>query len=465
MMDLPGAMASLRRSPLRWLAVVLGLVGYARTAQLLAVAAAGGNAPRHRFESAGLILAAGLLVSLVYTLRVGRQPPLDAPPGRSPRLALGVGAVAAIAYAWAVGLGPLSDDYQLRAWAAAGDVAPDEWTYLRPLPLLAWSAIVRLGGSWAALHALNVALHALNAGLAFVVARRVLPPAPALAAGLIVALFPAGPEAVAWTAGVFDLTATMCLLVMMTAWLAPQFTVRNGLTCVAAAGLGLFAKESAIVAPALLAVSAFLLRPSMTRRHVVCAAAVTALCLAYGVGRWIASPELAAHSALMPADRVAVKDVLVRPAGGLVVPFRTDAGLTWPAWLGAVLVLVPLARWLPLSPRATGETAAARLAALGALWIPITAAPLLTQFYVAANLEGSRHAVLPAVGLGWLVAGSLGAARSRAGVVSGIAVLALLCTYAVGLRTEAGLWRDAGAERDAVLAHVQRAADQAGVAR
>src|SRR5215207_9925186 len=102
---------------------------------------------RHHFESAGLVFGIGLL-AFVWATRTSR----DAPRPHSQALApvpLSAYAIPAVvsllAFAWTIRLGPLSDDFVLRAWADAGQWTPDGWIHLRPLPLALWQALTVAG--------------------------------------------------------------------------------------------------------------------------------------------------------------------------------------------------------------------------------------------------------------------------------------------------------------------------------
>jgi hypothetical protein len=295
--------------------------------------------------------------------------------------------VALLAFAWALGLGPLSDDFVLRTWAATGDWTPEAWPYVRPVPLALWGAIIGAGGEWTALHLINVLLHAVNSALVATMAVRWLGPWSGLVAGTLFALFPASTEAVAWTAGVFDVLATTCVLLATLAWTSPRWSFRSTALLAVACALGPLAKETAVVIPALLVAAATIERRPWTflRERTL------ALSIAFGLSvslialRLIASPALAAHAANVPSSRYAWKELIVRPVAGLAVPFRTDMGIGGDVFVSAFALLSLLA--VAMVRLRTRTTPAAAVVAFGLGWILIAAAPLLLDFYVSPALE------------------------------------------------------------------------------
>src|SRR6476469_1034776 len=76
-------------------------------------------------------------------------------------------------YQPAMRIGLLSDDYALLMWPRRLELAPRDWGQIRPLPILAWwllAGVTTASRTPAALHALNIGLHGLNAALVFVLA-------------------------------------------------------------------------------------------------------------------------------------------------------------------------------------------------------------------------------------------------------------------------------------------------------
>ena len=73
-----------------------------------------------------------------------------------------VGAAGLALYAPALSLGLLSDDYIF----VASPIVIESWQFFRPLPLTFWKMVFPVAGA-AGLHALNIAIHCLNACLLF----------------------------------------------------------------------------------------------------------------------------------------------------------------------------------------------------------------------------------------------------------------------------------------------------------
>jgi hypothetical protein len=146
-------------------------------------------------------------------------------------------------------------------------------SYYRPLTYLAlWIGDRAGGGSPVAPHALNVALHGLNAVLLHVLALALGTGAPvALATALLFGLHPAHVESVATAAGVGDLLA--CAFALGTTIVFTGSLRRPGRPQprAVAVGLGLglaaaLSKENALVLPPVLAAAALVLHPGGAQR-------------------------------------------------------------------------------------------------------------------------------------------------------------------------------------------------------
>lgn len=249
---------------------------------------------------------------------------------------------ALLAFGWSIGLGPLSDDFVLHRWAAAGEWTPAAWTYLRPLPLGPWHGLTAAGGDWRALHAVNILVHAINSGLVAGLGASWLGARAGLAAGLVFALFRASTEAVAWTSGIFDLLATLFVLLAVTIWRRGRWSAGWMAAFVLCCVAGLLSKESAVAAPALIgliaAVSAK--RWAEARRHLMPAVLALAIAGGFFAVRGLSSNALAGHLAHLPSGRREWKDLLVRPFAGVAVPMRTDSGIGPEGYLAGLLVLL-----------------------------------------------------------------------------------------------------------------------------
>jgi hypothetical protein len=460
----PVAAPTLRRSHKSSWWLLLPAIGWLWLLVLLLAGLLGFAVRRHHFESAGIAFGIGFAV---FAVLVGRgQWPGSPRTLRHSWVAAGVPvAVAILAFGWSVGLGPLSDDFVLQGWARSGDWAPAEWSYLRPLPLALWQATIAAGGGWGALHAINVSVHAINSGLVASLAAGWVGPRAGLVAGVVFALFPASTEAVAWTAGVFDVMATLFILLAAIVWVrcaaSPQRTIALILCCLA----GFLSKELAIVIPAILALIAVIAPPGERRERrlqawplVLTASAVWGLLVA----RVLWSTSLAGHLDNLPGDRREWKDMIVRPFAGLAVPVRTEAGISVEAYLVSLAVLVVLGAVLvqigtgrsaaDRSPAESGQFAAL---AIGVAWIGISAFPLLLQFYVSPTLEGSRYLYLPAVGFSVALSACFAGRMRPLTIVPAIGLLLLLSIDIGALRNERGIWRQAANTRDALIAQAE----------
>ncbi|HET6373277.1 MAG TPA: tetratricopeptide repeat protein, partial [Candidatus Polarisedimenticolia bacterium] len=152
------------------------------------------------------------------------------------------------------GEAPLSSAFTYRYWGAADEAAPNE--LYRPVTIASLALNARvLGGEPAGMHAVNLALHAINAVLAYFLIRMLFHrPVVALLAACLFAVHPAVTEAVAPVAGRADLLAGLFLL--LGACLSPlacrgkgPWSVACCLAMALLAFLGALSKETVFVAP------------------------------------------------------------------------------------------------------------------------------------------------------------------------------------------------------------------------
>ena len=431
---------------------LLGLLGY--------------GVRRHNFEAAGI---AFVVVLLLFSMsHLGRQ--RDAPPSpESPVIpqpqwvTLVPAALAAAAFGWSVSLGPLSDDFVLRKWAVAGEWLPSDWTFVRPLPLGGWQLLFSLGGSWAAIHLVNVLLHAVNSALVAHIAASFLGPRAGVSAGIIFALFPTSTEAVGWGAGVFDLASTAFALGAVAVWLSPSSKAGNVWTLLLLCVGGLLSKETGLAIPALLLLVVAVSPTEPSRPRIVQVLIAGLLSLGYLAIRASLAPVVAGHLQNLPGDRRQWKDLLVRPFSGLTVPMRTDEGVEAAAYIGGLLLLTLLAiaaiRVLRASATEDATNRPAAVLCLGLGWITLSTLPLLLSFFVAPNLEGSRYLYLLAAG--FALAASVAFDRwggSRLNVFASVALAGLLTLFVTRLNEERHLWVAAANTRDALLTDAARVA-------
>jgi hypothetical protein len=352
-------------------------------------------------------------------------------------------ALVAAIYLPALGIGYCSDDFFLLNWgrcAASGWelLRPGTDWYYRPLVLLTyrWEALL-LDRPAALAHGVNLALHLLACSLVWTRWRRLgTAAAPAAMAVCWFGLHPLGVETVAWVAGRTDLLAALGVLA------AAELIARNRgggvvLPCAAAAatGLGLLAKESAVVAPLLILTDLLARSPRpplvATLKNWVPSALLVAV-------YWIAAGPRSSTQVHPPLDALANLAVCFtaifmpwpqNPLGWLAA--RPDDLILRAVFLGAGLALAVLL-WLGLR---RGEP---RLRS-AILWGLIALIP-------AALYQGlqARYLYLPAAGAAGLAALAVEqlsrSSRRLAGVLAGLVILLAASTVTWQLWA----WREAG---------------------
>ncbi len=450
-------------STLRTVAAALGMVATGWLVALLLPALSGETPRRHRIESASLVLA-GCLVLLVSVRPWVARFPVTAVPGRDRLWMSALWVVAVAWWVWTLRLGPLSDDFVIRQWVIDRNWLPTTWPFARPLPMLAWGAVLAAGGDWAALHLLNVSLHALNVALVFRLGRTGFGIIGGAVAGVLFLFFPAHVEAVAWTAGVFDVAACAGILIVLNAWCSGLSAVHRAVVVSFGMGIALGSKESAVVLPVLLVlVDLTIRRGSWDIGRMVTALLALGGTVGYVAWRVTLSPAISGHLSQLPQSRYQVKELLVRPFGALVAPIRTDDGQFLLPTLSALAVLSILAVGLrsawrsgALDPLVGMLSAGLRL---GLVWPLVAVAPLLMQFYVSDTLEGSRYAYLASVGFSIFLGGTVASTGGIRRRVSLAAVSVLLGVWLTAALVERQIWTQAAVTRDSTLADVARLAE------
>ncbi len=415
---------------------------------------------RPSFEAGGLALGAGVLVAAA-TRSAWRGTSATAHVA-TPRYVWLIPAGAALgAFGWAITLGPLSDDFVLHAWAVDGQWLPQSWPFVRPLPLALWQAIAAAGGGWGLLHAVNLVAHALNSALVASIGARWSGSRAGVAAGLLFACFPASTEAVAWSAGVFDVLATTAVLLSVSLWEPAAPSARRTAAIVLLCVAGMLCKESALVIPALLALIAFTFATTFTEtrtrmRELTLPATVAA---AFVVARALSSTAVSTHLSSVPASRRAWKDLLVRPFSGVALPVRGDEGELL-AILVLILVGVALARALrPSGVSEVDMAPAGAVLAVGSGWILIAALPLLMTFFVSSTLEGSRYLYLSSAGFALALSSALAGRAVISRVMAPAALVAILAFYGARVNEERQIWQSAAKLRDSLLSQAYQIAE------
>lgn len=335
----------------------------------------------------------------------------------------------------------LSDDFILAARAtfeparlAAMFHTPGGDGSFRPLGYVYFGLLRRLfGANPLAWHSVALAIHLANCALLFLIVRELWGRATLAAiAALLFGLHGTRPEAVAWSAGNFDLlacgftfAATLCAL--------RRYTVAAA-ACVA---LAILSKESAYAAPAVMVGFAFAAaRVRQSRAPILASAAICAVMfvwrwtLFHGPGGYI-DPTTGQAQILSFHLGSALKAVLLRVWALMLFPVNWDAftqslplALAILAGAAALLLGAPPQRRVSLALLAT------------------TVAALLPAYHLALigqDLNGSRILYLPAAVFCVLCAHLVHTKR--------LAAAALILASGAILRVNLGAWHE-----DAVLA-------------
>ncbi len=430
-------------------ALVAALAGWAAYTGILSSGHFLSLVPKHRGETAWIILA-GLWLLAAWRHRRTRGAPGEPPDAGRWAGLLPVSAafflLSAALYWPAFGLGLLSDDFVLLARAAAHDF----WSaspFWRPVPLILWAAAGTSAHAAVGLHVVNVALHAVNGALLMAVVRRMgLPVRTSVAAGALFISFPASVEAVAWASGIQDVLLVTGCLVFVLACSSPRPDWIAACAGLAGLAVALGTKETAVAAP-FLACAVWCGRRDRWRPL---ALAGVATVLAYASVRLLATPGDSAF-AVVPS-RYFVKELVSRPFATLAVPF-TGAELARAPVIGVFMTWVLLAWLVAAVTGRRGTSMKAGTAVRAAAWVLLAAAPVYSMFYVTADLQGSRYLYLPACGWTLLLSALLlrtsGATLPRLGLA---VIAALLVAWAGGVRWHLADWQEASRLRDRVLA-------------
>jgi hypothetical protein len=434
-----------RRAVVSLLLALLGL----RTFYLF-VGHLNGETLRPRVETSAVWFVLAVLV-LLATKRPHGKPTnpaaVSAIPVPGPVLWLFFAGAAFVAYWPTLSIGLLSDDFLLWDRAERWDVSPVSAGLFRPLPLVLWGMLINAGASAAALHVLNVALHGTNAWLTSRLAAGWIGggPAPIVAGGLML-VFPLATEPVSWPSGVFDLsmTALVLLLVLRGRLYEKPLGPAPRAGFVAIGLLAMAAKETGVMAVALVLIDAWI-RRIRSRQLVSDAVAVLAIAAAFAAIRIIGSVGVRAPS----LTRYRVQRSLFETFGGLAVPFHSDVIQQLPSIpIAAVLILIALL----VTYAVTAGNRADRFVFGAGAWIVASVLPVFLFVFVAADLQGARFLYLASPAWASLIAAI---AFSTAGVVSRwllLTAVALLMLWGISSRVHLGAWREAAAARDRVVA-------------
>ncbi len=349
--------------------------------------------------------------------------------------------VVALAYAPNLADPFLSDDYILAARTtldpakvAAAFHTPGGDGSFRPLGYIYFGLLRRaFGANSLAWHSVALALHLLNCALLFLVVRTLWPRGPAAAlAALLFGLHGTRPEAVAWSAGNFDLLA--CAFAFGA--LLCALRGRAAGACILTA-LAIFSKESAYAIPLLILMFAGAAGRIRQSRAAMIGSA--ALCAAMLVWRWTMfhgpggyiDPATGRAQVLSFHLGSALKGLLLRVWALMAFPIDWDA-FTRNTVLAVAVVLGAAALLMSAAP--ARRASACLLAATVAALMPAYHLALIGQ-----DLNGSRVLYLPAAGFCvWC---------ARMVETKKLAAAALAVASLVMLRVNLAAWHE-----DAVLA-------------
>jgi hypothetical protein len=423
-----------------------------------------GSIRRHHVESAVFVLTALCIVRLSLVPRSTGGPPRVYEPWHW--IAAGVATVAVLLYLPTLSIGFLSDDFVLAEWARHGDFVGPAHAFVRPVPLVLWSVLLRAGGGPGSIHAMNLLLHAANGALVVVLCRSFgLNAIHSALAGLLFVVWPTQVEAVAWVSAMSDVLVTTLALIVVILYVRMS-APRAGrlMLLIAVTALALFTKESALtIAPLLAAVAICRGHGRLARSELSVLATAFVMCGAFLVWRvWIRTPYA---DEIRPAlTRYVFKEQISRTFGGLAVPLPANASPWLILVFGTVAIVLPACAVLLARRREPAHA----VMCMGAFWALIAAVPALGYLFVGNELEGSRYLYLSTVG--WAVLFTAGSTAAAAGRIP----MRVVCSSAIALSAVLSVqqsrelilnWRAAGIERDVILLRARTAGSERGCDR
>jgi hypothetical protein len=361
-----------------------------------------------------------------------------------------IAAAALIPYAMSLKVGFLSDDFMMtEATRMTHSIvhvfafAPSGILY-RPLHVAVWWIGIHLwGGAPAGYHLVNLFLHLVNSLLVFALGRRIIGSVyGAWAASLLFAVHPIHVETIVWASCQVDLQCTMFALLSLLGlegYLAARSRARGALALagsLVAFFLALLTKESALSLPGVAVLRVFLRArgPSTSRLAaakppLLVAAAYGASLSVYlgirfatlrGMGGYVARPTF--WNTVFPSAPLRQIASFFLP---LHQPLALATGGPWLAMVAVALMAAGLLWWIAGLPRVRGSHLWLYLGYVFVLAIPVWLLPV-----TGGELEYSRYAYLPTVGL-VLLFGELAATRPGRQGRAGGPVVATICVCAV----------------------------------
>ena len=352
-------------------------------------------------------------------------------------------------------IGLLSDDYALLMWARRLELLPRDWGQIRPLPIVAWwllAQVTSATGTPAAIHALNVALHGLNALLVGVIAARLTTSrGAALAAAAIFLTMPVAVEPVAWGSGVFDvMLATFGLALAIVATARSPLTGTDHALALLLTIAMMATQETGVIAAPLFLLLHWTRWGRLDRSAVTVGVAQALMAASYALVR-----ELTGrldHRLTPRIDLDGITRLLSGIGRAFVVPLHRDVVVAHPllAVGCAVCLVTVLAAWLVRCRHSPPAVRIAVLAAAGAL---LCVAPTIRLFGITSDLQGTRYVYLAsawwsiALGSALLEGWRTPTTRVAAATVTVLVVL----SAAIATRAHLEPWTAARRERDRIL--------------
>lgn len=427
-----------------------------------------GSIPRHRVETGGFILGGvALLCSSLVAAALRRERVVLSPPAAvSPPswrsvlggyvLALGV---SLLLYWPVLFVGYFYDDYIHIRQVLEGELGVGTGQRFRPTSFMLWHLALSTGFTDVGLHFVNIALHAGNAVLTFVVGTRLgFSRRLALIAAALFITFPTSVEAVSWVVALPDLLmTTLCLLFLC---LLPVATrPRAALAAATVMVAALCTKETAISIPAI-AVAAYAWSPRVrdTRTWLMGTAVLGASIFA--IWRIMTPTDF---NFLQQPSQYLFQKMTSMSIGALALPWKQAvleshraAAFLWSAAVTVVFTLYFI--------RCTKDTRAAGTVARFGAWIAFSFAPVYTWFFISPDLEGGRYLYLATPAWSMLIVACVASelpATGRRRAVGAVAIVGItLAAFVFGVRSGVGAWTAAAQVRDDVLAAAESVMDE-----
>ncbi len=341
---------------------------------------------------------------------------------------------------------------------------PDE---IRPFPALSYQITAAWGAAAPeAHHLLNIAIHAANALLVLVIARRVagLTPVAAFVAAIIFAVLPVQAESVAWITGRVDSMPAFFYLATFIAYASWRSgggtSVRLYFWSLALFFLALFSKQTTITMTATLVLYDLLIagRPLRLRwgwvRPYVPFAAMT---IAFLLLRYVVVGTVIREDRLNAADLATFGGLFARHLQHAAIGrVGGPVGLTW--IVGTMLTAaICVASFLPES-RPDRQRIARSALFFGPTWWVIGVAPT-----AVAGYESPRHVYLAAVAVAMLIGQALDVVLVRKPdrvwrTGAAAAVVIIVGAYWLQLQTVVADWNTAAAISKKAVLRLQREA-------